>query len=263
MDGFFMHGQNVADKAPPEKKGCEDVYEKGFKVEPGFDMTTFNMLYPCLKAVDKPAPEGTVAIIPPIDPGRWRKAMKNSPLYDKKGILTPAAPDGIYTWIIYSTSGNKLFVATPVKDAFEIGVKHGVTVTRVSAKRVHAAGELRKVGSEVVSFNIQSGTYMRPWLESRKAEDPTCSRSALEDHIEGVVKELFPGAVFQTTPFVSGEPDKATLETYHKKGFMLADVSGQTYDQCVATIAKLRKRQYDFKFGGTRRRRRRRYTRRR
>jgi len=258
MDEDFMRR---GDLPPPKEKGCEDVYEKGFKVEPGFDMTTFNMLYPCLKATDKPAPQGTVAVIPPIDRETLKKAMGNSPLYDKTGILTPAAPDGIYTWIIYSTSGTKLFVATPVKDAFEIGVKHGVTVTRVGAKRVHAAGELRKVGT-IVSFNIQSGTYMRPWLESRKANDPSCSRSALEDHIEGVVKELFPTAVFQTTPFETGEPDKAMLESYRKKGFMLADVSGQTYDQCVATIAKLRKRQYDFKFGGTRRRRRR-YTRRR
>ena len=266
-DDFLHRG-----KLPEERKGrgCDEIYERGYPYEP-FDPRTYDLHRPCKINMQR-VPDKTVAVLPPIGNHIFKIFLDKIPLLGIDDIR--GAPDGVYTWIVYSNEeGKKQFVACPVRDAFEIGTKHGAIASRVEAmaihngdkKRmkamtIHNGGELMKSGG-TMRFNLQSGTYLQYWLRARseKAEG-YCNHLELYEYLQGKFKEMFPDAVFQDAPFKMGTPTEADLKMYRFAGFRIVDVSGLSYDACVAKINDVLNPP---KGGRKTRRRRRRYTRRR
>ena len=77
--------------------------------------------------------------------------------------------DGYYTWIIYSNEGvDKKFVCCKAISVLEIGTIHKDIAERVSANKIHAAGEIYVNNNDTV-FNLISGTYMLPALKSKRS----------------------------------------------------------------------------------------------
>jgi hypothetical protein len=87
--------------------------------------------------------------------------IENIPL-----IYEKPTDDGYYTWLIYTEDTKQLFVATKALSILEIGTIHMDIAKRVNAKKIHAAGEL-KVDGESITFNLQSGTYMKPAMQKK------------------------------------------------------------------------------------------------
>jgi hypothetical protein len=87
--------------------------------------------------------------------------IENIPL-----IYEKPTDDGYYTWLIYTEDAEQLFVATKALSILEIGTIHMDIAKRVNAKKIHAAGEL-KVDGESITFNLQSGTYMKPAMQKK------------------------------------------------------------------------------------------------
>jgi len=253
-DDFLHRG-----KLPEERKGrgCEETYNTGcpykdFKVN-------FYDYYRLCRINTETVPAQTVVILPPIGNHIFNLFLDKIPLLNVDDIR--GAPDGIYTWIVFSKGGGeKQFVACPVRDAFEIGTKHGAIATRVGATTIHNGGELLKSGG-TLRFNLQSGTYLQYWLKARgqKAEG-YCNHLELHAYLQEKFKEMFPGAVFQDDPFKIGNPTEADIKMYRFAGFRFVDVSGLSADACVAKIDDVLNPP---KGGRKTRRRRRRYTRRR
>ena len=255
-DDDFLH----RGKLPEERKGrgCDEIYERGYPYEP-FDPRTYDLHRPCKINMQR-VPDKTVAVLPPIGNHIFKIFLDKIPLLSIDDIR--GAPDGVYTWIVYwkEEGSEKQFVACPVRDAFEIGTKHGAIAFRVGATTIHNGGELMKSGG-TMRFNLQSGTYLQYWLRARseKAEG-YCNHLELYEYLQGKFKEMFPDAVFQDAPFKMGTPTEADLKMYRFAGFRIVDVSGLSYDACVAKINDVLNPP---KGGRKTRRRRRRYTRRR
>jgi hypothetical protein len=253
-DDFLHRG-----KLPEERKGsgCEETYKRGYAYDP-FDPRTYDIYHPCKIDMKNGVPANTVAVLPPIGEHIFKQFLDKIPLLSADDIR--GAPDGIYTWIVFSRGGvEKQFVACPVRDAFEIGTKHGAIAFRVGATHIHNGGEIMKSGG-TMRFNLQSGTYMKYWLKDRaKKAEGYCNHLELHAYLQEKFKEMFPDAVFQDDPFKMGNPTAADLKMYRFAGFRIVDVSGLSYDACTAKIDGVLSQ----KGGRKTRRRRRRYTRRR
>jgi len=252
-DDFLRRGDLPVEK---EGGGCEAIYNAGYAYE-YFDPRTYDPHRPCKIDMKKGVPANTVAVLPPIGERIFKQFLDQIPLLSADDIR--GAPDGVYTWIVFSKDGGeKQFVACPVRDAFEIGTKHGAIAFRVGATHIHNGGEIMKSGG-TMQFNLQSGTYMQYWLKARvKKAEGDCNHLELHAYVQAKFKEMFPDAVFQHEPFKMGNPTAADLEIYRLAGFRIVDVSGLSYDACSAKIDDVLSQ----KGGRKTRRRRRRYTRR-
>ena len=79
--------------------------------------------------------------------------------HHKKGSAFTDAPDGVYTWIIYTNEEGALEVyAGKLRTNQETGTLHQ-NLHMCSARAIVFAGELVKKDHEII-FNLQSGTYM-------------------------------------------------------------------------------------------------------
>ena len=113
-----------------------------------------------------------------------RSYIETLPIYEASNL-----PDGISTWILYSHSdGVVKFAGIKVQSAFEVGTSHKILAMRVSAQKIHGAGELLKQDRSV-KFNTQSGTYTHEWISS-KMRKSKCSGEELEDIIKNKVSEF-------------------------------------------------------------------------
>ena len=65
------------------------------------------------------------------------------------------APDGIYIYGFFDTG----FGALKVRSAVEFLTGHKILARRMAAKKVYAAGELKKTGPTTVNFNLTTGMY--------------------------------------------------------------------------------------------------------
>jgi len=256
-DEFILGRKNLEDPLPLKKEiPCDAVYERGYEYQ-DFDPRSYDTHRPCKIDMKNGVPPNTVTVLPPIDQRVFQQFLDRIPLLSADDIRD--APDGVYTWIVFSKyGGEKQFVACPVRDAFEIGVKHGAIAFRVQATYIHNGGELRKEGG-TMRFNLQSGTYMQYWLKIRLGKAAGyCNHLELHAYVQAKFKDLFPSATFQNEPFKTGSPTEEGIKAYRLAGFRIVDVSGLSYDACNTAIDAVL-----YPKGGRKtRRRRRRYTRR-
>jgi hypothetical protein len=257
MEGDDFLRRPARDLEPAEGDPCARVYEEGYPIPEQFGLTGYDIYYPC-KVDMHGAPPGSFAVLPPADPNVFLGFVGQIPLLSRDDML--GAPDGVYTWLVFSNGdNNKAFVASKSLDALEIGVKHGVIATRVNAARIHSGGEIEKKGA-VMRFNLQSGTYLKHWFQTRaNKKKGRCDHYELNDYLKERFKELFPGAVYQDNPFEMKRLTDQDRAMYIAHGFRIVDVSDLSYFDCIGRIEEKLK-------GGRRTRRRirkRRYTRRR
>ena len=158
-----------------------------------------------------------------------------------------AAPDGPYTWLLYSKDGGPpQFAASETETMLELGTTHYAIATSVGATAVHGAGELWKHGS-LVTINFLSGTFMQSW--PLPAECPLKTMELyLKKRVQGVLQELFRGRTltFSTETFVAPRfirrgLDTAKLETYVRHGFPVCIHDGSQKKECKATKAACKK----------------------
>lgn len=84
------------------------------------------------------------------------KKINNKALIYKNQFM----PDGVYTYLINEF---KDIYATPVDNRLEINCKHMFIAHKTNSKYALAAGEMYVKGS-VLTFNLLSGTYMKPYM---------------------------------------------------------------------------------------------------
>ena len=103
------------------------------------------------------------------DPAKVQELLRRFPRLNATELTSPAAADGVYTWLLYSVVGSDevRFVATEVISPFEIGTRHQSMVynARVEADKIYGGGELIKQDG-AITFNLLSGTYSRPLVEA-------------------------------------------------------------------------------------------------
>lgn len=103
------------------------------------------------------------------DPAKVQELLRRFPRLNATELASPAAADGVYTWLLYSVDGSDevRFVATEVVSPFEIGTRHQSMVynARIEATKIYGGGELIKQDG-AITFNLLSGTYSRPLVEA-------------------------------------------------------------------------------------------------
>ena len=100
-------------------------------------------------------------------------------------------PPGTYTYFFY-TPGH--VVCIPVQNKFEIGTNHYTLAYVSKAERVYAAGEL-EVKDKTLTFNLLSGSYMKPFMERRLKQK--CGKE-IHDKTTRMLQAAFP--MFTVTP---------------------------------------------------------------
>jgi hypothetical protein len=78
--------------------------------------------------------------------------------HNKRGAELSHAPDGVYTWIMYTAGDGFEVYAGKIRSKQELGTLHQNLHLCVQ-KTIQFAGELRKTGA-TIEYNLQSGTYM-------------------------------------------------------------------------------------------------------
>ena len=160
-----------------------------------------------------------------------------------------SAPEGIYTWILYSDGSGvpPTFVASQTETMLELGTVHYSIATSVGAKAVHGAGELWKHGNEY-TVNFLSGTFMQSWKLP-----PVCPLPTMEFYLRNklqkeVFPELFRGKTlsFTKAPFVTSrllekELTTARLEDYVRAGFVVCVYDKSQESECKATKSMCKK----------------------
>ncbi len=133
-----------------------------------------------------------------------------------------AAEDGIYTWLLYSVGNSDeiRFVSTKVVSPYEIGTRHQALAynSRVKAAKIYGGGELIKTG-ESIQFNLLSGTYSKPLIESN------FNKKTITNSIVDKFKSFFPDAEYDKSRdsyinkvhYVSNE----VLKVYEKYGYVV------------------------------------------
>lgn len=153
-----------------------------------------------------------------------------------------SAPDGVYTWILYSKDGSSpTFAASKTETMLEVGTVHYSIALSVGATAVHGAGELWKHGSEY-SINFLSGTFMQFW-----PLPPECPLATLESYLQARLKNtVFPALFrgkqleftrtgFVTHRFLSKELTMDKLKTYARAGFAVCIHEKTKADECKRT----------------------------
>lgn len=155
-----------------------------------------------------------VSIKPPADITAFLAGLR---IYDSSNLI-----DGIFTWMFYNTSDNPAirFAASKVESEFEVGTAHKVMGLRLRAAKVYGAGELKKEGT-VITYNLESGSYMKPWKEAREKKR-SCMPEEIEAKVDSVFLNLFPGAVKREGTFISKmRVSTELLEEYRAAGFIV------------------------------------------
>lgn len=100
--------------------------------------------------------------------------LRHFPRLNDKELLK--AGDGIYTWLLYSTSKSEevRFICTEVVSPFELGTRHQALVhnSRFDVYKIYGGGELFKDGLNI-KFNLLSGTYSKPILQFDYSKNKT------------------------------------------------------------------------------------------
>lgn len=219
-------------------EGCELVWKDGYGADTEFDVTKYADSIACFDFSKKLKWEQgavPVALLPPEDPVALKNYISSIP------ILNTISTDGVYIWLLYSVRDSPetiRFAACFVDTPFEVGTKHGSIAIRMGASKVHGAGELKKTGNDIW-FNLESGTYMKPWTESR-TKKRTCSGEELTETIIGEVKNRFPTATYTSKSFIPMVPfTKAKLDMYVAAGFRLKIIPPELIGkigQCVMFV---------------------------
>ena len=137
------------------------------------------------------------------------------------------APDGVYTWLFWSTKGSPpTFAATRTLHDLELGTVHYALATALGATHVHGAGEVWKHGS-LVTFNFLSGTFMEKWELPKD-----CPLETMQEFLKMKLKETFPylvsakeitflpkGETFITQRYLGGEVTTEELIEWTDAGF--------------------------------------------
>jgi hypothetical protein len=153
-----------------------------------------------------------------------------------------SAPEGIYTWLLYSTDGGpKQFVASKTETMLELGTVHYSIAMSVGATRVHGAGELWKHG-ERYTANFLSGTFMQSWELQAPCTLKVMERFIREKLTREVLPALFRGKMltFSDSPFVTPRLFKEALttdklETYVRHGFTVCIHDASAKAECKKT----------------------------
>jgi hypothetical protein len=150
------------------------------------------------------------------------------------GRLRAEAPDGTYTWLIYSRRDDptvKRFVAKEVKTPWELGTRHQAiacdpTLGILGGGRVFGGGELVKAPYGVIHFNLLSGTFTRALMRGKRPDE----QGHIEEALQVEFRRLVPGplnfeeAIIDDTlaaSFLTYAPvPDALLEGYRRFGFV-------------------------------------------
>ena len=189
-----------------EEVRCAKTWEEGVDYEPDQD-------YPI---VMKPSANCSVPIGDkiayiglPTDPAWLKIYIDAVPRYRPVQMVDK---DGIFTWMLYRKAGSSeiLFAATQVTSVYEIGTLHRVLAKGVGAKTVHGAGELKKIGKNIV-FNFLSGSYVLKWIGKK---DKTCTLAEMENYIEPMFRSFFPGFTMErnNTTFITDTEVPTTMQ---------------------------------------------------
>jgi hypothetical protein len=152
--------------------------------------------------------------------------LNSFPSYNENELIDE---DGLYTWIMYSTESDQSiqFAAVAIKNAFEVGTLHKALALKMSAARIHGAGELRKDGSRII-YNLLSGTYTKFWLNSREKPKRKliCTADELEEKIKSEFEKRFPNSltlkIINKTMITDDIPIKTEdLEFYKSEGLIV------------------------------------------
>jgi hypothetical protein len=84
------------------------------------------------------------------------------------GIDFTAAPNGIYTWVLYEQDEGMAFAATRIENKMEMGTGHKETLVKLGIPKefkVFFAGELAKTEG-LLEINLASGSFMRGYVAS-------------------------------------------------------------------------------------------------
>ena len=146
-------------------------------------------------------------------------------LYD---IQILEAPDGIYTYVMFTRDGRNALVFTPVRDASELTSSHGFLVNRELAKLgervglIQCAGEVLKEGASL-TFNFYSGSTGMADLENQgEFVDPFVNKVRELLGVEGVSFTDKPFDMEDKIPPISLE----ILEKYEKQGVRMIFFEG-------------------------------------
>ena len=125
--------------------------------------------------------------------------------------------DGIYTYLF--DQSKKLHTAK-VSNQFEMGSLHLTLAYEGKVKSVLAAGEMKKTGNSV-SFNLLSGTFMKPWMQGDL--DGECDEEVQQQTIK-LFEEAGITAVYTDKAFITAKNvpvTKEQLDSYLDAGFQV------------------------------------------
>uniref|UniRef100_A0A6C0J5H1 Uncharacterized protein n=1 Tax=viral metagenome TaxID=1070528 RepID=A0A6C0J5H1_9ZZZZ len=221
---------------------CDPVWRKGYRVSPEEVNNTYKIRLPCLenailwnvtvdgvvirKEPGQKGPVGGALLLPPTERVAFENYLRAIPRLHPEQITQ----DGVYTWIMYD--GGQ-FVATRVDTPFEVGTVHNSLALSVGAHVINGAGELKKNGSSI-AFNLESGSFMKPWLRS-KERDRYCPTKKLEDYVEDKIRILFPGAFYLGRSFITQDAFPITqdvLDVYLHAGFRVVPLTAENIQKC-------------------------------
>ena len=207
---------------PVEKKvRCEEVWDVGVPTKPLESFPVFMK------------PSKNCAI--PIE-GKWAHISAPSNVADLESYIAGvervssaegfAGKAGVYTWILYRTSGDSTikFAAGLVKSVIELGTLHHALARGTGAVTVHGAGEMKKrdASKNEILINFQSGSFMQNWVLPN-----TCTTGEMERFLLPKVRQMLRGMKVETprkSTFITDElvpPTMEELREYSKKGFKI------------------------------------------
>lgn len=150
------------------------------------------------------------------------------------------APDGIYTYVMFTRDGKNTLVLTPVRDASELTSSHGFLVNRELAKLgervglIQCAGEVLKEGRSL-TFNFYSGSTGMADLENQgKYVAPFVNKVRELLGAEGVSFTDKPFNMEDKIPPISLE----TLKKYESKGVRMIFFEGEDAKKVCESLRK-------------------------
>lgn len=157
------------------------------------------------------------------------------------------APDGVYTWILASTTGSEpAFYASRTTAMLELGTVHYSIATAVGAVAVHGAGEVWK-HADRYTFNFLSGTFMEKW-----ALPAECPLATMQEFLKTKLRSVFPYLVrAKQLEFREDDPTfinsrfleltTAELEGYVAAGFIVCIHDKGNKAECKSTKSACKK----------------------
>lgn len=155
--------------------------------------------------------------------------------FDQTTLLK--ADNGIYTWILYKKKDdpNIYFASARAKSIVEMGTLHFAVARGVEASTIHGAGELKKVGDEII-FNFLSGSFMKNWISGK---NPLCELPEMEMFIRNnYLEPMFPRTKISFTKATFIEkyylkvPTMEEIQSYADEGFVVCVHPKDKKDEC-------------------------------